>query len=148
MRFRPAWAYIDGIREFGRFFCEQTFGTPEVAERARVIIQETLENAVKYSSTSAEAELELLIQSDGKNIEFQVSSLPDAEHAQALKQELTGIHAQSPEEAYLAAFQRASDEPWASARLGIARMRYEGGVELSVKEESSGRIRVTATGKL
>jgi hypothetical protein len=148
MRFRPAWAYIDGIREFGRFFCEQTFGTPEVAERARVIIQETLENAVKYSSTSAEAELELLIQSDGKNIEFQVSSLPDAEHAGKLKEELEGIHSQDPEQAYLAAFQRASDEPWASARLGIARMRYEGGVELSVKEESSGRIRVTATGKL
>jgi hypothetical protein len=148
MRFRPAWAYIDGIREFGRFFCETTFGTPELAERARVIIQETLENAVKYSSTSAEAELELLIKSDGTNIEFQVSSLPDAAHAQALMSELQGIHAQDPEAAYLAAFQRASDEPWASARLGIARMRYEGGVELSVREEASGRIRVTATGKL
>lgn len=148
MRFRPAWAYIDGIREFGRFFCETTFGTPELAERARVIIQETLENAVKYSSQSAEAELELLIKSDGNIIEFQVSSLPDAAHAQALKSELSGIHAQDPEAAYLAAFQRASDEPWASARLGIARMRYEGGVELSVREEESGRIRVTATGKL
>jgi hypothetical protein len=148
MRFRPAWAYIDGIREFGRFFCETTFGTPELAERARVIIQETLENAVKYSTNSAESELELLIQSDGNTIEFQVSSLPDAEHAQKLKQELQGLHSQDPEAAYLAAFQRASDEPWASARLGIARMRYEGGVELSVKEESSGRIRVTATGKL
>ena len=148
MRFRPAWAYIDGIREFGRFFCETTFGTPEVAERARVIIQETLENAVKYSTNSDDSELELLIHSDGSNIEFQVSSLPDAEHAQKLKQELQGLHAQDPETAYLQAFQRASDEPWASARLGIARMRYEGGVELSVKEESSGRIRVTATGKL
>ena len=148
MRFRPAWAYIDGIREFRRFFCETTFGTPELAERARVIIQETLENAVKYSSTSAEAELELLIKSDGKTIEFQVSSLPDAAHAEALKNELSGIHAQDPETAYLAAFARASNEPWASARLGIARMRYEGGVELSVKEETNGRIRVTATGKL
>ena len=148
MRFRPAWAYIDGIREFGRFFCETTFGTPEVAERARVIIQETLENAVKYSTNTAESELELLIKSDGNTIEFQVSSLPDAAHAQALMAELSGIHSQDPEKAYLAAFQRASDEPWASARLGIARMRYEGGVELSVKEEESGRIRVTATGKL
>jgi hypothetical protein len=148
MRFRPAWAYIDGIREFGRFFCETTFGTREVAERARVIIQETLENAVKYSTSSADSELELSIRSDGDHIEFQVTSLPDAVHAQALKAELSGIHAMDPEAAYLAAFQRASDEPGASARLGLARMRYEGGVELTMKEEPSGRIRVTATGKL
>ena len=52
MRFRPAWAYIDGIREFGRFFCQTTFGTQELADRACVVIQETLENAVKYSSIS------------------------------------------------------------------------------------------------
>ena len=38
MRFRPAWAYIDGIREFGRFFCETTFGTSALAQRACVVI--------------------------------------------------------------------------------------------------------------
>ena len=75
MRFRPAWAYIDGIREFGRFFCATTFGTPELAERARLVIQEALENAVKYSSKSDKSELELLIQSDGDKIEISVSSL-------------------------------------------------------------------------
>ncbi len=68
MRFRPAWAYIDGIRDFGRFFCQTTFGTQELADRACVVIQETLENAVKYSSKSADSELELSIESDGSNI--------------------------------------------------------------------------------
>jgi hypothetical protein len=148
MRFRPAWAYIDGIREFGRFFCQTTFGTQELADRACVVIQETLENAVKYSSNSADSELELSIQSDGSNIEFSVSSLPDASHLSSLREELTGIQTLDPEQAYLAAFIRASNEPEASARLGLARIRYEGGVELSMKEESGGRIRITATGKL
>ena len=59
MRFRPAWAYIDGIREFGKFFCQTTFGTQELADRACVVIQETLENAVKYSTNSDDSELEL-----------------------------------------------------------------------------------------
>jgi len=148
MRFRPAWAYIDGIREFGRFFCETTFGTQELADRACVVIQETLENAVKYSSNSADSELELSIQSDGANIEFSISSLPDAAHLSSLREELSGIQTLDPEQAYLAAFIRASNEPEASARLGLARIRYEGGVELSMKEESGGRIRITATGKL
>ena len=148
MRFRPAWAYIDGIREFGRFFCQTTFGTQELADRASVVIQETLENAVKYTSNSDDSELELSIESDGSSIEFSVSSLPDRKHLDSLREELNGIQTLDPEQAYLAAFIRASNEPEASARLGLARIRYEGGVELSMKEESGGRIRITATGKL
>lgn len=148
MRFRPAWAYIDGIREFGRFFCATTFGTPELAERACLVIHEALENAVKYSTQSPESELELLIRSDGDRIEISVSSLPDAVHVEWLKSELSGLHSLDPEQAYLAAFLRASSEPEASSRLGLARIRYEGGVELSMVEEDGGRIRVTATGKL
>jgi hypothetical protein len=148
MRFRPAWGYIDGIREFGRFFCETTFGTPELAERARVVIQEALENAVKYSTNAPDSELEFLIQSDGTNIEISVSSMPDAAHVQRLKAELSELRSLDPEQAYLAAFLRASKEPHESGRLGLARIRYEGGVELSMQEQDGGRIRVTATGKL
>jgi hypothetical protein len=148
MRFRPAWAYIDGIREFGRFFCETTFGTPALAERARVVIHEALENAVKYSSDSPDSELELLIESDGETIAISVSSLPDATHAARLKAELARMHALDPEQAYRAAFLRASNEPGEGSRLGLARIRYEGDVELSVQEQEGGRIRVTATGKL
>ncbi len=66
----------------------------------------------------------------------------------SLSEELNGIQTLDPEQAYLAAFIRASNEPEASARLGLARIRYEGGVELSMQEESGGRIRITATGKL
>ena len=148
MRFRPAWAYIDGIREFGRFFCATTFEQPELAERARLVIQEALENAVKYSTKSADSELELLIQSDGDKIEISVSSMPDLDHVERLKADLLDIRSLEPEQAYLAAFLRASHEPETSSRLGLARIRYEGGVELSMHEQEGGRIRVTATGKL
>jgi hypothetical protein len=148
MRFRPAWAYIDGIREFGRFFCETTFGTPELAERARVILQETLENAVKYSTNGADAELELSISADAQRIEFSVSSTPDPEHMANLKSELTSITQLAPEEAYLAAFVRAAGDPESASRIGLARIRYEGNVELSLSEESGGRIRITAAGSL
>lgn len=148
MRFRPAWTYIDGIREFGRFFCQATFGTPELADRACVIIQEVLENAVKYSTNEADSELELAIDSDGTNILFSVSSPPDQEHLRILREELTGLHALDPQQAYLAAFLRAANEPDAPSRLGLARVRYEGEVELSLVEEPNGRIRLTAKGKL
>ena len=148
MRFRPAWAYIDGIREFGRFFCETTFGTPELAERARVILQETLENAVKYSTDAPDSELEVRISADAKRIEFSVASTPDPAHMATLRSELDSMSKLAPEEAYLAAFVRAAGDPDAASRIGLARIRYEGNVELSLSEESGGRIRITAAGSL
>ncbi|HET9959628.1 MAG TPA: hypothetical protein VFQ61_34285 [Polyangiaceae bacterium] len=148
VRFRPAWTYIEGIREFGRFFCGATFNEPEVAERARVIIQETLENAVKYSQRTAHSELELTISSDGKRLEISVCSAPSPEHYGALKRELQQLYARDPEQAYLAAFERAASDPEASARLGLARLRYECGADLSVSEVEGGRIRVTASAAL
>jgi hypothetical protein len=144
VRFRPAWIYIDGIREFGRFFCTATFNHPEIAERAQVMIQETLENAVKYSDRDALSELEMVMTMDGAELAVSVCSKPSVEHYGALQRELEQLYKQDPEQAYLAAFERASRDPSASARLGLARLRYECKAELSVEEESGGRIRVTA----
>src|SRR5882724_9235729 len=56
LRFRPAWAYIVGVREFCRFFCEATYRQQDIAERARLVLQETLENAVKYSTPGQQYE--------------------------------------------------------------------------------------------
>jgi hypothetical protein len=149
MRFRPAWTYIDGVREFCRFFCETTFKAEDLAERASVVVQETLENAVKYSTDGDDAELELRIESQGTTIEFSVSSLPDPSHLPRLREELTSMAAQTPEQAYVAAFLRvAAADPTAASRLGLARIRHEGRTELSLQEEPNGRIRITATGTL
>ncbi len=148
MRFRPAWTYIDGIREFGEFFCRTTFEDPEIADRACIIIQETLENAVKYSSGDSSNELELVIKATSSLIEFSVISTPNREHLDALQLELRQLNDMDPEAAFMAALQRAEREPNASARLGLARMRYEAAVELLLEDTQDGRIRFTARGKL
>ncbi len=148
MRFRPAWTYIDGVREFVRFFCEKTFDGGDLAERARMVIQETLENAVKYSTQGERSELELSISRDDGHLEISVSSLPDPAHYDTLKQQLAEIQDTEPEQAYIKAFERAALNPSSSAQLGLARIRYEGGVELQLRDEDQGRIRIVARGKL
>ena len=148
IRFRPVWAYIDAVREFGRVFCETTFPARKIAERVRVVIQEALENAVKYSVQGDRSELEVLIRSDGQQIEISVESTPDAEHLDTLKAELETLYSKPPQEAYLAAFERAATSKRRAARLGLARIRFEGGVDIAMHEEPGGRIRLTASGAL
>jgi hypothetical protein len=148
MRFRPAWTYIDGIRDFAEFFCRTTFVDSDVAERACVVVQETLENAIKYSSTDIDSELELSISATQHHIEFTITSKPDRSHLGSLRGELEALANAEPEVAFMAALERAQREPDASARLGLARMRYEGGVELKLEEVPDGRIRFIAAGKL
>lgn len=147
MRFRPAWAYIEGVREFCRFFCAATYKQEDLAERVRVVLQETLENAVKYSSPGQESELELEVQAEADSFRIAVTSRPEARHLQTLKNELSHLRLLDPEAAYLAAFVRAANEPEAPARLGLARMRYEARFELHLDEQLDGRVRITATGK-
>jgi hypothetical protein len=146
--FRPVWAYIDGVREFGRFFCETTFKQAGLAERAQVVLQETLENAVKYSAQDPDSKLEVEISSDGSELQISTLSHADPKHLQTLREEIDMLRRFDPEAAMIAAFARAAHEPEAPARLGLARMRYEGQFELQISEEGDGNVRVTAVGKL
>ena len=148
MRFRPAWQYIDGIREFTKFFCATTFPNPDVADRAQMIIQETLENAVKYSALGPRSDLELSINTADGLLDISVVSRPDARHLDTLRVLLDELYKQDAEGAYIAAFERAAANPDASARLGLARIRYEGRVEIQLSDEPDGRVRITSKGQL
>jgi hypothetical protein len=147
LRFRPAWAYIDGVREFCRFFCETTYQQADIAERARLVLQETLENAIKYSTPGQLSELQLEVHADRESFRIAITSRPDPRHLQTLKNELSHLTMLDPEAAYVSAFVRAANEPDAPARLGLARMRYEARFELHLDEQADGRVCITAVGK-
>jgi hypothetical protein len=150
MRFRPMWAYISGTREFCRFFCETTFRKPEVAERAQLVIQELLENAVKYSADSKECDVELAIrQHNEKEIEIAVSNFASPTAVAKLSEELERIANMKPEDAYMFAVQRAATLPDGhSAQIGLARVRFEGLVDIKSTPIEDGRIRITCRGEL
>jgi hypothetical protein len=118
-----------------------------LAERARVVLQETLENAVKYSTPGQLSELELEVHADRESFRIGITSRPDPRHLQTLKNELQHLTLLDPEAAYVAAFVRAANEPDSPARLGLARMRYEARFELHLSEHGDGRVSITAVGK-
>jgi hypothetical protein len=144
------WVYITGTREFCRFFCATTFPNKDVADRVQLVIQELLENAVKYSADSETCDVELGIsQHGGKEFEIAVSNFANSESATKLARELERIGKMTPEEAYISAVQRASTfRDGSSAEMGLARIRHEGLVELSSTHTADGRIRVTCRGAI
>jgi hypothetical protein len=148
MRCRAAWTYIEGIREFGHFFCQHAFADVGVPERATMILQETLENAIKYSVRTPDAEVDLSLSFEDDFFVVTVGSTPSPEHLGVLRKELALLNAQSPEDAYVAAFARAASDESAGSRLGLARVRLEGKAELYLDELGDGRITVTAKGLL
>lgn len=148
IRFRPIWTYLDGVREFCRFFCATTFASDDVAERMQLVIQEALENAVRYARSEA-PDLEISIETDGKQIILAVESEPDARHLHRLWQEIDYMRTTSAEAGFQQALVRAT-ESWDAGPpgLGLARMRFEGHMGLSVEELGKGRVRFIARGDL
>jgi hypothetical protein len=148
MRCRAAWTYIDGIRRFGQFFSEHAFVDLGAPERASMILQEILENAIKYSVRTDDAEIDMSLSFESDFFVVTVGSMPSPSHLEVLREELTLLNAQTPEDAYVAAFARAASNESAGSRLGLARVRLEGKADLSLEELADGRIVVTAKGLL
>ncbi|MGC4070608.1 MAG: hypothetical protein QM784_39250 [Polyangiaceae bacterium] len=98
-------------KELGAFLFQTTFGAREVTERAQLIIQEALENAVKYSQSGPKSELEVSISSSGNDIEITVGSKPTPEDLVSLRAELNWICASEPQTAYIEAFRRTAEDP-------------------------------------
>lgn len=147
LRFRPAWAYIDGIWEFGRTFCATALGNPEAAERARIILQELLEVAVRHRTAAPGAELELELALRDGRVEVAVTHRADPAHQVLLEGAVAWVNASAPEAAYLGALQSQPTESEAGACLGLARLRLEGKAELTLGVLQDGRIRLQARGQ-
>ena len=147
LRFRPSWAYIDGIREFGRTFCATSLDDPEAAERARVILQELLEIAVRGATASRGIELELeLTLRDGRP-EVAVTRQADPEQRVLLEGAVAWVNASAPEAIYLSALRAPAGGPASRTRLGLARVRLEGKAELVLEALDDGRLRLRARGQ-
>ena len=149
MRFRPRVAYIDGIRDFCSFFCRTTFPDSTVAVRVQLVIQEMLENAIKYSAVEkgCDVELEVRLEPENQQLVIVVLNYATAEAVNILRDEIATISKMEPEEAYFFSMQRAKRGAVGVNRMGIARMRCDGQVDLSVSLTDDGRIRVEARGK-
>ncbi len=147
LRLRPMWRHVDGIRKFCDFFTAESFDNETLGERVGVVIHELTENAIKYSREGDSAELELSIRHDDGQIEIVVANSPAPEHIDTLRRAFQTLATASAEEAYLSAMRRAATLPDGQSGLGLARIRHDCDVELTLAVDD-GLARITAKGKL
>lgn len=127
------WSYVSSTRIMVSSFCNVQLANEEIADKIAMTAQELLENAVKYAANPDEnVTLRFAIQED-QCIRLEVSNNADADHIAGLKAHYDEIMAVEPLAAYLQKMQRIAMDPEASgSQLGLARIRYETGCELSL----------------
>lgn len=134
VQFRPVWAQISPLRQY----VQTWVGTqaPKLTERTEMVLQELLENAVKYADPSANVKLELRIDRGQHGVELKVSNKAHAKRTALLKQEFASMSTtESARDSFSRALERAKSLPPGISMLGLARIVTEADVGLKIHDD-------------
>jgi anti-sigma regulatory factor (Ser/Thr protein kinase) len=132
VRFAPEWEKIEPLRQYA----VAAAGGPGdvVADRVGIVLQELLENAVKYGDAVSTVEVQLSISSLRKNAEVRVVNRAQPSRIALLKKEYDSLPAlrEAANHAFARALQRLQRLPQGSTMLGLARIAMEAALTLEV----------------
>jgi hypothetical protein len=138
------WPNIGPVAEHVSF-CVGARSYEERGQRAGAVVHELMENAVKYGDLTRDVEVEVRMPTSGTEFAVRVRNRASPGHVDTLRRTLAALAATSAEKAFLEAMTRAASLPAGTARLGLARIRHECRVSLSLEEERD-MVTVVATG--
>lgn len=146
IRMRPSWRFIDEIRRFVESFCACVPGTPDHREaQLAIAVHELVQNAIV---PAGQGDVELLLDVDPAADRVVVSvknACTDAEYAE-LERRVREMNAEPDALRHYVETMRSSPTH-VRGGLGLARVRYEGQLELQVSRDA-GKVTVLAEGRL
>lgn len=145
LKMKPPWVFIDEIRRFVESFCACASLESGREAQLALAVHELMQNAVPHSQ-GRHVDLELEMDPAQDAISVKVSN-PCTDQAFAVLDER--LRRMNSEPDALRHYLRIMKESPATARggLGLARIRFEGQLELSAQREGD-RVTVTGTGPL
>ncbi len=138
------WPNIGPVAEHVTF-CVAARSYDERGQRAGAVVHELMENAVKYGDLTRDVEVEVRMPSSGTEFMVRVRNRASLGHIEMLRKTLAAMVAVSAEKSFLEAMTRAASLPAGTARLGLARIRHECRVNLTIEEDRD-HVTVVAVG--
>lgn len=128
------WSYVSSTRIMVSSFCNVALANEDIADKIAMTAQELLENAVKYTA-DPEKNVSLRFKIEGNEvISLEVSNAASPESISILRSQHAEVSDGDPLMAYLQKMQRIAMDPCAEAsQLGLARIRYETGNDLTLR---------------
>jgi anti-sigma regulatory factor (Ser/Thr protein kinase) len=145
LRMKPPWVFVDEIRRFVESFCSCACPGQSREAQVALAVHELMQNAIPHAGGES-VDLTLQVDPVADRIEIAVSNPATEEQFQDFKGRLDRINQEpDPLQSYLRAMAEAPMNQ--RGGLGLARVRFEAQLELSITREGN-RITVLAWGRL
>jgi len=132
LKFGPRWKYIACVRGFIQNFLAISIVDQTKADKIAMAASELLENAVKYASRD-DTHILIRVMPETQRISITVENSADPESIQTLKEIYAKITQGDPLQVYISQMKEAALRSDGKSHLGLARIRYETGGQLSLK---------------
>jgi hypothetical protein len=131
VEFPPDWRVLRDLRLFVNKLVYSVADSDDLAERVSMVVTELAENAVKYA-TSPSTLVRLRVQPTTTGIRCETENAAAPNHIADLQRTLDAVNEGDAADAYAKALLSACDHEITSAsKVGLARIRTEGGMQLS-----------------
>jgi len=145
LRMKPPWVFVDEIRRFVESFCSCACPGETREAQVALAVHELMQNAIPHAGGDS-IDLTLQVDPSADRIEIAVSNPATDEQYADFRGRLERINTEpDPLQSYLRAMAEAPMNQ--RGGLGLARIRFEAQLELSITREGS-RITVLAWGRL
>lgn len=133
VRFSPQWEKIEPLRQYVVVMAGGA--GDKVADRVGIVLQELLENAVKYGDAVGHIEVDLSVSSLRKQAEIRVANRAQSSRIALLKREYDAIRGggETANAAFARALQRLQRLPQGTTMLGLARIAMESDLTLEIR---------------
>jgi len=142
----PTMEQISSVRRFLEEYCQPLVGDGDLVSRMVIAAHELLENAAKYSQQApVRVQVQMTLEPVGQSLSVRVWNVPAAEHLQALIDNVRAISECDDPEVKYRALMVASTLLMQGSGLGLARIRAEEEMTLSVtRQERFAVVEATA----
>lgn len=128
----PVWSQIEPLQSY--LLAASNVHVPTLSERTGIVVQELLENAVKYGDPGRSIDLWLQIPSGRRGVDLSVSNHAHPRRIALLQQELEAF-GPNPKDTLARAMQRLPRLPHGVSMLGLARIVNEAAITLKIDGE-------------